>query len=89
MYTAWPIVTFGPPSVDGLVQAWARQGESKGTIDRWRWLLSFYAKVNHPIYAGLPIQPGGWENADLDNLFLAVKLNGDSFVSCYRSRSAS
>ncbi|HSF96433.1 MAG TPA: hypothetical protein VLA52_15515 [Thermohalobaculum sp.] len=77
----------GPPSVDGLLDYWRSEGASKATADRWRWILAHYARVDHPIYTGIAIEPGGWANADLDKLFLSVKLSGESFISCYRSRS--
>ena len=77
----------GGEAVDGLAEAWKRDGESAGTVDRWRWILSWYAKPGHAIYSGLNIEPGGWANADLDNILLAAKLGGDTFRACYRSRA--
>lgn len=77
----------GPPSLDALVETWRKEGRSKATIERWQWILDFYTKLGHPIYVGIGLKPGGWEKADLDNLFVAVKLEGSNFANCVRSRA--
>ena len=73
----------GPYSVELLELHWKNKGNSKATIDRWGWFMKHYQSVGHPIYAGVKIAPGDWAAADLDSLFLSMKLNRSTFRPCY------